>query len=175
MKQLFWGLNLGILGMIGWAQLVSASHPHIGVNTRLTINSFGPIHVGMTISQAEAAARITLLGHRGMGCSFVHPKQLPMIEFMLSDQRIVRFDITQRPLMTLSGAQIGDTEAKIRHLYPGILVEPHKYDSAGHYLIFKPKDLQDRRYRLLFETHRGRVTQIRAGQIPEVYNVERCG
>jgi len=80
-------------------------------------------------------------------------------------------------ITTLSGAKIGDTEARIKALYPGqIKVSPHKYtgDSGGHYLTFVPKDKSDRFYRLIFETDGKQVTNFRSGKLPEVEYVEGC-
>lgn len=76
---------------------------------------------------------------------------------------------------SLSGAKIGDTEARIKSLYPGqIEVTPHKYLSNGHYLTFVPKNSQDQANRLIFETDGSRVTAFRSGKLPEVSWVEGC-
>ena len=93
---------------------------------------------------------------------------------MATDGVIARVDISSCQLATLSGAKVGDTESRIRALYPGVITSEHKYDDRGHYLTLEPKDDADRSFRLLFETHAGRVTQFRAGRLPEVYLVEGC-
>jgi hypothetical protein len=95
---------------------------------------------------------------------------------MVTDGRISRVDIWRDSrVTTFSGAGIGDTEARIKALYPGkIQVSPHKYVRGGHYLTFVPKDRSDSNYRLVFETDGNRVTQYRAGKLPEVEFVEGC-
>ncbi|HAJ60211.1 MAG TPA: hypothetical protein DCP31_13915 [Cyanobacteria bacterium UBA8543] len=76
---------------------------------------------------------------------------------------------------TVRGARIGDTESKIKSLYPGqIRVTRHHYQSNGHYLIFTPKDRSEANYRIIFETDGNRVTNFRAGKLPEVEWVEGC-
>jgi len=75
----------------------------------------------------------------------------------------------------LSGAKIGDFEARIRAIYPKqVAVTPHRYVQKGHYLTFIPKDAVDQKYRLSFEADGQKVTQFRAGQLPEVAFVEGC-
>ena len=56
---------------------------------------------------------------------------------MVTDGRIARVDVTDNSkITTLSGAKIGDSESKIKSLYPKqIRVEAHEYDPKGHYLI----------------------------------------
>lgn len=72
-------------------------------------------------------------------------------------------------------APTGLAEDHIKALYSGqIEVTPHEYLLDGHYLTFVPKDPQDRVNRLIFETDGERVTQFRAGQLPEVAWVEGC-
>ncbi|MBD2775668.1 hypothetical protein [Iningainema tapete] len=60
---------------------------------------------------------------------------------MVTNGRIARVDVRKNSLIaTLKGARIGDTESKVKSLYPGqIKVTPHKYVSGGHYLTLVPK------------------------------------
>ncbi len=93
----------------------------------------------------------------------------------VTNGRIARVSVWQsRQITTLSGAKIGDSEARIRSLYPGIQVTPHTYVRQGHYLTFVPKDAGDRNYRVVFETDGQKVTRFHAGKLPEVEFVEGC-
>jgi hypothetical protein len=68
---------------------------------------------------------------------------------------------------------IGSTEREAHDAYRGRLrIQPHKYDSTGHYLIL---DAADRKSALVLETDGKRVTSMRAGVRPAVDYVERCG
>jgi hypothetical protein len=95
---------------------------------------------------------------------------------MVTNGRIARVDVTDNSkITTLSGAKIGDSESKIKSLYPNqIKVEAHEYDPKGHYLIFVPKDSQDKNYRIIFETDGKKVTRWRSGKLPEVQFIEGC-
>jgi hypothetical protein len=125
----------------------------------------GPITVGMTA--AEIAGHVEKLG-AVEGCFYAKAPAAPGLLIMLFDGKVVRFDVIEPVLATAAGAKIGDSEARIRDLYPGVREEPHKY-TDGHYLV----DTAPGR-RLLFETDGARVTRYRAGVIPQVDWVEGC-
>ena len=60
-------------------------------------------------------------------------------------------------------------------MYPPREVAAHKYVAGGHYLTFVPDDPADADLRLIFETDASsKVTQFRAGRLPEVAYVEGC-
>jgi len=87
--------------------------------------------------------------------------------------QVARIDVDSGRVATLEGVRIGDAEARVRQVYGGrVTQEPHKYTTAGHYLIVTPAD---RGYRLIFETDGKAVTSYRAGRMPEVQWVEKCG
>lgn len=151
--------------------------------SKVFINGIGPIRMGMTVAQASqaAATRLVSLNNAAInnkGCFYVKPQGEPNdVEFMLTDGSISRVEVLRNSRVTTRiGARIGDTEARIKSLYPGqIQVTQHKYVPGWHYLTFVPRDSFDRNYRLVFETNGNRVIQFRAGKLPEVEYVERCG
>jgi hypothetical protein len=157
------------------AQLTQAS--------KVTTDGFGRAKVGMTVKKAESASGTRLVSLSGApienkGCFYVKPaKATTGVEFMLTDGIISRVDVVKNTkITTASGAKIGDTETRIKSLYPGrITVTPHKYVKGGHYLTYTPKESKYKNHRIVFETDGKRVTQYRAGKLPEVENVERCG
>jgi hypothetical protein len=136
--------------------------------------------VGMTVSEAMRASGQKLInqGESGGGpsCRYYKIKELKGIAFMVTNGRIAKVDVTDNSkITTLSGAKIGDSESKIKSLYPNqIKVEAHEYDPKGHYLIFVPKDSQDENYRIIFETDGKKVTRWRSGKLPEVQFIEGC-
>jgi hypothetical protein len=170
------------------------AQPQLTEQSKVFINGIGPIRVGMTVAEAEASAKVKLVekgGRAGMGgCYSLQAQSGPQnLAFMVisnrednrivrNQDRIARVDIYKDSrITTSSGAKVGDTEAKIKALYPGqIKVTPHHYTAqqGGHYLTLMPKDAVDRDYRLVFETLGGRVTQFRSGKLPEVEFVEGC-
>lgn len=169
------GISLGILLII----VPSLSQSKLTETSPLIINGIGDVRVGMNLKQAETAAgtKLIVTDEPNRYCFYVKPQGRPEgIGFMMVDYKIARVDIFDNPRMaTLSGAKIGDTEDRIKSIYPGqIQVTPHKYDNNGHYLTFVPKDRQYRQYRLVFETDGKKVTRFRSGKLPEVEFVEGC-
>ncbi len=148
--------------------------------SKVAIDGIGPIRVGMTVSEASVAAGTKLVstGYSGApGCFYFRPQNSPKdVAFMVIGDRIARVDIWRNsPVTTISGARIGDTEERIKSLYPGrIQVSQHSYVPKGHYLTFVPKDPSDKNYRIVFETDGKRVTEYRAGKLPEVQYIEGC-
>lgn len=144
---------------------------------KLTLNSIGPIKVGMSVEEAEKAAGIQFTQPGSKECSYVRPEGSNYdLLLMVIDNQIARIDVREdSPIATVSGARMGDTEDQIQSLYPGqIKVTPHEYDPKGHYLTFVPQGSSEANYRIVFETERNRVTSFRAGKLPEIEWVEGC-
>jgi hypothetical protein len=156
---------------------------------KVTINSIGPVKIGMNLPEAAAAANTRLyVGYAGSdscyslqtegelkGVSFMVTKDdvKSRLQYITSDV-IARVDVDNSKITTLSGAKIGDTEARIKSLYPGqIKVTPHTY-IKGNYLTFIPKNKAEQNYRIVFETDGQRVIRYRAGKLPEVEYIEGC-
>jgi hypothetical protein len=164
---------------------VTSAQTKITNQSKLTINGIGSIRVGMTLKEAnraEVGINLDVPGDdynnidKAVSCYYAEPQGEPKgLSFMISNGRIARVEVRKGAITTLSGAKIGDTEARIKALYPGqIKVTPHKYTRGGHYLTYVPKDKSDRSYRVVFETDGKRVTTFRAGKLPEVEYVEGC-
>lgn len=170
---------VGAISLFPFVILSVSAQTKLTEQSKVAINGIGPVRVGMTVAEASKAAGVELLseGNFGVGtsCSYLRPKGKNNVAFMVTNRRIARIDVSGGSrIATLSGARIGDSEARIKSLYPGqIKVTPHKYTN-GRYLTFVPKDRQDRNYRVVFETDGKQVTEFRAGKLPEVEFVEGC-
>lgn len=125
--------------------------------------SAGPVRFGVTPAAGD-------------DCHYTVPAGAPSgLRFMAESGRVVRVDVDSAGPATDRGARVGMTEADIRGLYPdGLRTMLHKYDTAGHYLVFTPPGA-DSGFRIVFETDGHRVTTWRAGVEPAVEYVERCG
>jgi hypothetical protein len=158
--------------------------PSVAADTTLTLrhDGFGPVRVGMTVAEAQAA-----LGHfrviradptaplDSMACGYGTSVRFPAgVKVMLDGARVVRVEVDSGRAATAEGAHVGDTEARIQQLYPGrVTVGPHKY-TDGHYLTVRSSTPSDTTHLLVFETD-GRVVQrFRGGQKPQVEYVEGC-
>lgn len=148
---------------------------------QVSAHSFGPVRIGMTLAQAEKASGKGLIGYgfsraqlRTAGCAYVRFADDPNgVEFMTNRGVLVRIDVKSPPIATDRGARVGETEERVKSLYDNHLaIEDAKYDPNGHHLIYKPKETKNR---IIFETDGKHVTYIRAGRLPEVEYVERCG
>lgn len=178
-KAKFLTFFIGSLTLSSLAILSVNAQTKLTDQSKLYINGLGPVRVGMSVAQASQAAgtQLVSLGEKpNSSCYYVgRPGELQKLGFMVTGNKISRIDIFRESRMTtLKGAKVGDTEAKIKSLYPGqIRVTKHKY-TDGNYLTFVPKDYADRNYRVVFETDGQRVIQFRSGKLPEVEWVEGC-
>ena len=179
----FFALTLGtVIARIARTKLTSQA--------KVTMNSIGPVKIGMNLPEAAAAANTRLsVSYAGSdSCYYLETEgELEGVSFMvtkddvksrlqyITSDVIARVNVGNPKITTLSGAKIGDTEARIKSLYPGqIKVTPHTYDPKGHYLTFIPKNKAEQNYRIVFETDGQRVTMYRAGKLPEVEYIEGC-
>ena len=131
----------------------------------IRLDGTGPISYGMPVEQAAAAAGASTTARpSGDACAFVRIGDMPEgMQLMVERGRVVRADVT-------AGRQ-----AEVQELYGGALeVRPHKYDSAGRYLVLVPHAAADS-LRIVFETDGSVVTRYRAGVLPAVDYVEGCG
>lgn len=149
----------------------------ITANDRIGLTGIGPVLVGMSVTQAiDATQGAWVVGEalEGSDCRHAHPEKGPKgVAFMFVGGRIARVEVDEPGVRTAAGAQVGDTEARIKSLYPGIKSEPHHYED-GHYLIYTPKDAKQKKYRLIFETNGKTVTRYRAGALPAIEWIEGC-
>lgn len=96
------------------------------------------------------------------------------VRVMVEQGKVARVEVFEGSVQTAKGARIGDTEERIKRLYPNqVTVMPHKY-TDGHYLAVVPTATADSAYRIIFETDGRRVLRYRAGTRPQVEYVEGC-
>ena len=148
---------------------------------RLALRGLGDVVLGMSqaelIDVAFVQPAVFEEGYsEGEGCGYVIPKIYPGLGLMVTNDEVVRIDVFDEPVLTLSGIGIGSTEAEVLAAYGDrISEEPHPYlGDQGKYLVYVPQDAVDAEYRLVFETASGVVTNFRAGQLPEVLWIEGC-
>lgn len=161
--------------MVGAALLAILCSPGAhSAAPRLTLTGLGPIRIGMTSAQLrQVGVRHTSPDDTFGGiaeCAQVAVIGRPGVTLMFERSRVVRIEIDRPGIRSLSGAQVGDTEATVKRLYGDrLVVEPHKYDDTSHYLkVFAA----DRASSMVFETDGQVVTEMRAG--PAAEYVEGC-
>lgn len=160
--------------------LVEAAKPHPLEQETVSVAGLGPIRLGMTIDEASEAAAVDFAiapGDQAEVCQYYLPGGgIEGLGLMAIEGRIIRIDIWPgSAITTVSGIQIGATEAEVKAEYPGQIEElPHAY-SDGKYLTYTASEDGRNLYRIVFETSPdGKVTQYRTGQFPAVTWVEGC-
>jgi len=141
----------------------------------VTEYGIGPIRAGMTVAQANTAMGGGFAAPKGgaAGCTYAVLTKAPRgLAVMLENGKVARVEVRSGSIATADGARIGDSEARIKSLYPGVAVTPHKYMAGGHYLTVTGSDPANR---IVFETDGSNVTSYRSGKTPAVEYVERCG
>jgi hypothetical protein len=163
---------------------VSASAPDAA--HQLRADGVGAVKVGMTVSEASKAIGSPLLTLQGKplpstiateSCYYAASQSptLKGVSFMLNQGKVVRADVADEgTIKTAAGLGVGATQAEVEKAYAGqVQVTPDKYIQKGKNLIVSPPNQPENR--IIFETENDRVTTIRAGRVPEVELVERCG
>jgi hypothetical protein len=142
----------------------------------VTPSGIGPVQVGTAASElANIAGEVPQLS--GGECEYVRPARLPSgVSLMIARGQVARIDVDSGGVRTAEGVAVGDSASRIAELYAGrTTTMPHKYVPEAQYITARGPSPADSANRIVFEVERGRVTRYRAGRIPEVEWVERCG
>jgi hypothetical protein len=141
----------------------------------LRADGIGDIEVGISVVDAmDRAGTAAVDPEPAAECRYVTFPTLPEgVAFMVVRDTIRRVDVDASDVLTERGAGIGMTTARVEELYGGIAQRmPHKYEPDGEYLIIPGTPANTR---LVFETALDTVRTMRAGLLPEIMWVERCG
>jgi hypothetical protein len=142
-----------------------------------TVNArgIGNVTAGMSPAEANAVTGNALaLPAKTSECDYIRPNSAPKgVALMFENGQLSRVDVTSGTVATVEGAKIGDSEARIKSLYPDAVITAHKYLPKGHYLTVTPLDAAN--YRIVFESDGAKVTKYRSGRMPAVEYVEGCG
>lgn len=146
---------------------------------QLELRGLGPVLVGMTLAEAEAALGrplVPLVPPPDEDCAMYAPESgFDGLAFLVARGVVARADVTAGPTATPDGLAIGQTETEAQRRYGGRLeVTPHDYVLGGHYLTLVPEAPADDRFRLIAETDGTKVTSMRAGRLPEVEFTGGC-
>lgn len=146
-------------------------------NSPLTTEGLGPVLVGMTLSEAEAAAGTAFMAESAppnASCRYFRPESLGGVSFMVTNGEIARVDVSEPVVGTLSGIRVGDPIAGVLDEYgKRVTVEPGEFNPDHSLLTYTPSDPSDET-RIIFQTDGSHVTGMRSGRLPEVEYVEGC-
>ncbi len=143
----------------------------------VTPDGIGAIRVGMTADELRRAVGHVPGANPAADCRYVRPSDAPAgVSVMLARGQVARVDIDSAGVSSDAGVAVGDSAAKVAEAYAKrMTATPHKYIPSGQYLTVRSASPADSLRRMVFETENGRVTRFRAGRVPEVEWVERCG
>lgn len=144
----------------------------------LTMDSFGPVKIGMTPAEASSALGWQLLfapvgdTEPDPECDYVYPKGKYFgLGFMVENGHITRIDVQKDDFKTFNGISIGDSEKKVLNAFKNVKEEIHPYiGKDGKYLVIENK----KGFGYVFETDNGIITQFRAGEIKSIKYIEGC-
>jgi hypothetical protein len=143
----------------------------------VTEHGIGNLRAGMSVAEAQAVYPSFKVpsSRDGATCTYATMDGLPAgVGVMVEGGKIVRAEVRRGNVATSTGARIGDSEEKIKSLYPSqVTVSPHKY-TDGHYLTVVPASKADSAFRIIFETDGRKVLRYHAGVRPQVEYVEGC-
>jgi len=143
----------------------------------VTERGIGNLRAGMTVPEARAVYPSFKVpsSRDSTACTYATMDGLPAgVGVMVEGGKIVRAEVRRGNVATSTGARIGDSEEKIKSLYPSqVTVSPHKY-TDGHYLTVVPASKADSAFRIIFETDGRKVLRYHAGVRPQVEYVEGC-
>lgn len=151
------------------------------------LRSMGPIQIGMSVRDAEAAIGGSIIKETGYdgqcnyGSIYGDPDSPSLMiisedDYSWADSRIERIDV-HGASETRSGIHIGSSTDDVYAAYgDAIVATPHPYDtSAGSfYLTYVPTDPSDADYRLVMETSGNVVTEFRIGYTGAAEQIEGC-
>lgn len=140
-------------------------------------SGIGTVRVGASLDELKTAAGDVTVPAAGGDCQYVRGGSLPSgVSVMLARNVVARVDIDSGGVTTAEGVGVGDPDSRVNDVYAGrVTAMPHKYVQGAQYLTVKGASPADSAHRIVFEVENGRVARFRAGRLPEVEWVERCG
>jgi hypothetical protein len=134
---------------------------------QLTVQSFGSVQFGAKLADVErrlGEKSTDLDKQRDESCGYVAFDSFPGARWMVEQGTITRVEVPASAPNSLH-IRVGDTLDQVRAAHPEVIVEPHKYDPDGKYLIFRA---QGGKSGIVMEVGAGKVTDIRGGVEPAV-------
>lgn len=165
--------------LIALATMLSAMGSTLAASPqRVAFSSIGKARIGMSEQALVRALGGPLTDvspeEKEEGCYYASGRGLPKgVSLMMLNGRLVRVDVYEPGVSTISGAGVGTSEPELKRLYDGKLVEEtHAYTGPeGHYLTLRSSD---GRYGVRFETDGLLVTRFYAGTAKAIQYIEGC-
>ena len=168
------GVPLSIISTL----VISLPTPAQSQEMRVSFEGYGQARIGMSRKALEKALGSKLskddATENAQSCEIIAPLNGPAgVDYMLLKGKLARIEISSKNIKTVSGAQVGDSQARVVAIYRGrIEVSPHFYTAPeGTYLTMFS---HDKRNGMRFETDNGKVSTYYAGNAEAIQYVEGC-
>ena len=140
----------------------------------LSFAGYGAVRFGMTLTEAQRATGDTVQAQHPAqdpeACYYVTFTGYAHARFMVEEGHITRAELDKSGRTAL-GITAGMPLTEVRQRFPHVIIRPHKYDEAGHYLVFPSRSGNAE---IVAEESAGQVTMVRGGLLPAVEYVEGC-
>mgnify|MGYP001302918628 CR=1 FL=1 len=128
-------------------------------------NGYGPVKIGMTPQQASELLGVPLLRYNDVeheGCYYLYPNgDFDSTGYMVQDEKIVRIDVDDKTIKTLSGLSVGSKEEEIQTKFKSkVRIRENPYGRGSHYVYVNVYGDN----LLLFETRAQKITETADGQ-----------
>jgi hypothetical protein len=160
------------------AQLLMASSGAFAADVVLTMNSYGPVQIGMPVAQAHQL--LAKLGRKNLpsprsvaktGCDYYQAS--PELKFMTEDRKIVRIETHEANVVTPSGLRVGSSLDRVRRSLGSRIedVQQHYSDDAADRSIVLVSG--DKQFAIRVDGNQS-VTEMYAGAEHAIRFVEGC-
>jgi hypothetical protein len=138
----------------------------------LSSDGYGPIKFDTRLSDVEKllGAAAVAQGPADPACTYISFASLPHVRFMVENGIVTRAEV-EAGVPNTFGIAVGTSLADVQAKQPDVVIQPHKYDPAGHYLIFADSG---KTKAVVMEETGGKVSKVRGGVQPAVEYVEGC-
>lgn len=140
----------------------------------LTMNSYGPVKIGMEASDAYTRLRALMPVNEpqaASGCTYYYASD--GLSFMLDDDRVVRIETSLNQVITPSGVRVGDSLSKLKNTFGDRLDgQPNHYQGPESRTI--KLFSKDRSLAMRFEVVKNRIVEIYSGYEHAIHYVEGC-
>ncbi|MGO4378369.1 hypothetical protein [Pseudoduganella sp. RAF53_2] len=165
-----------IMALLALASGLACAQAQAG-NWVVRVDGAGPLKIGMkfdTVNRVlgDHMERTPPPLRANGNCFYVRPADDPSLMLMFVDDVLRRVHAVEEGSASERGVAVGDSVEKVRQIYgEAVKDEPNAYDASEHYLTVHTGGGQ---YALRFETSKGRISALYAGDWRQVQWTEGC-
>jgi hypothetical protein len=140
----------------------------------LSTGGLGPVAIGMSLSEAEEAARVSFVLSPGgsESCRSYSPASGAVgVSFIFNGEKLVRIEILSGPIKTRSGYGLGSSKLEIMNAFGERIQE----SASGDNISYVPVDKKDLEKRVIWQVDENDiVTSLRSGIVPHIAPLLSC-